>query len=51
MEWMSSSGSGLVTCQDSLLQLYAYSIGTTSQTYLLAELIALWLKHSLVNSV
>lgn len=43
--------SDLLTCQGSLLELYAYSIGTMTQKYRLTELIILQLKHSLVNSV
>lgn len=37
---------GLLTCQGSVLELYAYSIGAMTQKYRLTELIILQLKHS-----
>lgn len=43
--------SGLLTCQGSLLELYAYSRGTMTQKYRLTKLIILQLKPSWVNSV
>lgn len=38
---MSSNASDLVTFQDSFIELYAYSVGTTSQIQWLTELMVL----------